>query len=187
MTKSKFSDLTTRQRRKAFAEEFQSALDRANTNASSLAREMELSYHRVHHWLSGRSMPSYQTVALIADHLGDDHLERIGISLNQRTCVNCKTQYLQQSPQGRSFLCSKTCRQENERVRSKGGVSFVKNAKIKNANPYKDAVDRFCASCEPGGMCRNGGCPLRPVSPLPLFHASQGMYASGGKRAVKSK
>lgn len=33
---------------------------------------------------------------------------------------------------------------------------------------YVAAVDTFCRSCEPEGRCRDGTCPLRPVSPLPL-------------------
>lgn len=30
------------------------------------------------------------------------------------------------------------------------------------------AVEAFCNGCEPEGVCRDAGCPLRPVSPLPL-------------------
>lgn len=30
------------------------------------------------------------------------------------------------------------------------------------------AVDAMCAGCEPLGVCRDGDCALRPVSPLPL-------------------
>jgi len=30
------------------------------------------------------------------------------------------------------------------------------------------AVEAFCNGCEPEGMCRDAGCPLRAVSPLPL-------------------
>lgn len=32
----------------------------------------------------------------------------------------------------------------------------------------QSAVDAMCADCEPLGVCRDGGCALRAVSPLPL-------------------
>lgn len=32
----------------------------------------------------------------------------------------------------------------------------------------QEAVDAMCAGCEPSGVCREGDCPLRPVSPFPL-------------------
>lgn len=185
MTKSKFVSMTNQQRRKAFAEEFRRALDRNNATASSLAQQLSLSYHRVHHWYSGRSLPSYQTVTLIAGFLGDDELERAGIALNQRTCANCGVEYLQQSPQGRSFLCSKKCRQENERVRTKSGKSSVARTKYTAVDVYLSSLEKFCRGCEPGGVCKNSDCALRPVSPLPLFSKAQAVMSSGGREIAK--
>jgi transcriptional regulator with XRE-family HTH domain len=33
---------------------------------------------------------------------------------------------------------------------------------------HRTAVAAMCAACEPEGRCRDGDCPLRSVSPLPL-------------------
>jgi len=33
---------------------------------------------------------------------------------------------------------------------------------------YAEAIDTMCRTCEPEGLCRDDGCPLRAFSPLPL-------------------
>lgn len=33
---------------------------------------------------------------------------------------------------------------------------------------YAEAIDTMCRTCEPEGLCRDGECPLRAFSPLPL-------------------
>lgn len=38
---------------------------------------------------------------------------------------------------------------------------------------HRAAVAAMCASCEPEGRCRDAGCALRPVSPLPLVRAEK--------------
>ena len=182
--------LSAKQRRLAFAAALSQAFDRNNTTSSTLAKELRISYHRVHYWAKGRSMPSYQMAMLIANHLSDDQFMRAVTELHKRTCVNCGSQYMQDSSQGRSFLCSPRCRVENERVRSKSGKSVISQAVFKEKNPYKLAVKKFCMGCEPSGVCVTASCALRPVSPLPLLSKSQAIFSSGGTTrnvAAKSK
>ncbi len=182
--------MTNKQRRSFFAKQLQVALDRNGLTAASLAAQLSLSYHRVHHWVKGRSMPSVQTIALIASHLGDDELSRAGIAASNRECKNCGVHYTSESSQGRSYLCSAECQRQNERVRSKSGRSMVKRKPDVEDQKYHLAVARFCNGCEPGGVCHTATCALRPVSPLPLFSKSQAIFGSGGThkvRAVKSK
>lgn len=190
MTKSRFISLSGKQRRLFFSSELKKSLDRNGMTAAQLASELSLSYHRVRHWVNGRSIPSYQTIALIANHLGDDELSRAGMSASHRVCANCGQEYTAQSTQGRSYLCSPRCKQENERVRSKSGRSSVVRAEYEAPKEYRLAVEKFCKECEPGGMCHNGSCALRPISPLPLFSKSQAVFSSGGTqrlRTAKSK
>ena len=186
MTKSKFVSMTNEERRDFFSAELRRALDRNGLTAAALAQQLSLSYHRVHHWVKGRSMPSLQTVALIADHLSDDELSRAGIAASNRECKNCGEFYTASSSQGRSYLCGRGCQLQNERVRQKSGSSMVKRNPDSSENKYRLAVANFCGACEPGGICRNGACELRPVSPLPLFSKSQAVFASGGTQRVSS-
>ena len=173
--------MTNKQRRDFFAAELRRALDRNGITAATLAQQLSLSYHRVHHWVKGRSMPSYQTISLIAHHLSDDELVRAGLSASNRICANCGSEYMQESSQGRSSLCSPRCRQESVRLRSKSGKSSVSRASYEIPKEYEIAVGKFCRQCEPGGVCHDGTCPLRSVSPIPLFSKSQAVFGSGAK------
>lgn len=38
----------------------------------------------------------------------------------------------------------------------------------KRRDERQDAIDAFCASCEPEGLCRTAECELRGFSPLPF-------------------
>jgi transcriptional regulator with XRE-family HTH domain len=181
MTKSKFVSMTNLQRRAFFSSELKRALDRNGITPSELADQLSLSYHRVRHWVKGRSMPCVQTIALIAEHLGDDELARAGISASHRTCANCGKEYTQDSAQGRSYLCSASCRRESERLRTKMGKSSVAQATFEVPKVYQIAVEKFCRACEPGGLCHDGKCPLRPISPIPLFSKSEAVFSSGAK------
>lgn len=190
MTKSKFVSMTNRQRRDFFSTELRRSLDRNGLTAATLAQQLSLSYHRVHHWVTGRSMPSLQTVAFIANHLSDDELSRAGIAVHNRECKNCGEIYTANSPQGSSKLCGRRCQRQNERVRQKSGRSMVKRNPDSYENKYRLAVANFCGGCEPGGICHNGSCDLRPVSPLPLLSKTEAVFASGGTQrinGVKSK
>jgi hypothetical protein len=44
---------------------------------------------------------------------------------------------------------------------------------------YQEATVAFCKSCEPLGVCRNDGCELREVSPLPYIPMSSATRRAG--------
>lgn len=60
---------------------------------------------------------------------------------------------------------------------------------------HVSAVEAFCNGCEPEGMCRDVGCALRPVSPLPMSQVrpvtmatkAPGRWASSEARAAHSE
>ena len=41
-------------------------------------------------------------------------------------------------------------------------------AELDRLSAHVSAVERMCVTCEPGGTCHDGKCPLRGVSPLRL-------------------
>ena len=167
------------QRRKYFAAELKKALDRNNLTISQLAREVGIKYDRVHHWVSGRSMPSIHVVQQICDALGDEEIMIAAVRVNTRICSNCSKEYVQESSQGRSFLCGADCRQQSNRLKEKTGKSSIQLTQYVAQDEYKLAVDEYCKGCEPAGICVTPQCALRPISPLPLFSKTEAVNGSG--------
>jgi len=167
------------QRRKYFAAELKKALDRNNLTAPQLAQEAGIKYSRVHHWVSGRSMPSIHVIQQICDLLGDEEIMIATVRVNTRICSNCSKEYIQESSQGRSFLCGPECRQQSNRLKSKIGKSSIQLAQYVPQDEYRLSVDAYCKGCEPAGVCVTPECALRPVSPLPLFSRTEAINGSG--------
>lgn len=179
MRKHQILALTEDQRRALFATAFAEFLDRNNTTAADVARHVGMQYQRVFKWLKGRAMPSIHVVHLICDAYGDDEIMRAAIKANTRKCASCRTDFLAEKPQGRKFLCGTECRRQSNRLLRKAGKSAVGMAEYKKEDPYPAAVDKFCKTCEPSGFCKTPSCPLRVVSPLPLFSKTEARNGSG--------
>lgn len=171
--------MTNTQRKEFFAEEFKKMLDRNNTTAAIISRQLGIKYSRLHHWLTARSMPSIHIVQTICDHYGDEEIMKAALLANTRKCSNCSKDYVQESSQGKSFLCSAECRNQSRRLLDKTGKSSVKSVQYIAENLYEKAVDAYCNGCQPAGICLTPECELRPVSPLPLFSASEAKNGSG--------
>lgn len=179
MTFKKVIGMTNLQRREYFASELKMALERNNLSLPALAREVGIKYSRVHHWATGRSLPSIHIVQKICDVLGDEEIMRAAIKANTRKCLNCGTDYVQESSQGRSSLCSARCRRQSNRLLSKTGKSSVTMAEYVAEDVYKKAVAAYCNGCQPAGICLTPECELRPISPLPLFSKSSAAFGAG--------
>lgn len=171
--------MTNSQRKEYFAEELKKMLDRNGTTLAALAKDVDVKYSRLHHWATARSMPSIHIVQQICDFLGDEEIMKAALLANTRKCSNCGKDYIQESSQGKSFLCSSECRSQNRRLRDKTGKSAVKSTEYIAENIYEKAIDAYCNGCQPAGICLTPECELRPVSPLPLFSASEAKNGSG--------
>jgi transcriptional regulator with XRE-family HTH domain len=179
MRKHQIFALTDAQRRMLFAKAFLAFLDRNNTTAADVARQVGIQYQRVFKWTKGRSMPSIHVVHLINDAYGDDELMKKAIVCNTRKCASCRKEFISDKPQGRKFLCGFDCQRESNRLLRKMGKSAIGLTEFTNRNLYAEAVDRFCNGCEPSGVCKTASCSLRVVSPLPLFSKSEARNGSG--------
>lgn len=171
--------LTEAQRRSLFAKAFLDFLNRNNTTAAEVARQVGIQYQRVFKWTKGKAMPSIHVVHLINDAYGDDELMRKAIVCNTRKCASCRKEFISEKPQGRKFLCGFDCQRDSNRLLRKMGKSAIGLTEFRARNLYSEAVDKFCNGCEPSGVCKTPTCSLRVVSPLPLFSKSEARNGSG--------
>ena len=185
MNERKVLSLTSPQRRELFSREFKKALDRANTTVPQLAKDLGLKYDRVRYWYTGRSFPSIHVIRQISDFLGDDEIGRVGVAVSTVRCACCKKNFVRESSQGESYLCSAECRTQSERLRTKMGKSSIGQQELQTPNLYLAAVTKFCRGCEPIGICKTPTCALRPVSPLPLFSKAEASKEVTSKWDIK--
>jgi len=177
--------MTNLQRRDYFSGELKKALDRNNTTISELSRDAKIKYSRLHHWATARSMPSIHAAQRIADFLGDEEIMQAAILVNTRKCSNCSKDYVQESSQGKSLLCSAECRAQNRRLLDKTGTSTIQSIEFIPESKYEKSISAYCNSCEPAGLCLTPECQLRSVSPLPLFSKTEARKGSGSNWSVE--
>jgi transcriptional regulator with XRE-family HTH domain len=121
---------------------------------ADVARATGLSLQIVYEYTSGRYLPRLEQAQLLSDALMCPVLVKIAKDERYRKCAlaTCHRPFWRHGPQK---FCSSACR-----ILAEKGVS------TRSPNPAQDAIDEMCRSCEPDGICRNDGCPLRSFSPL---------------------
>lgn len=134
---------------------------------------------------AGRFMPSIAYAVVLSEALHAPELLALCAKLRTRTCELCEREYVSMHRGGYpQRWCSVQCR-DTGRARESG--EFDKAWRLLRYDRWKrlavkrqGAVDAMCWDCEPEGACRTSGCPLRPVSPLPLIGAIRVPQAARG-------
>lgn len=150
-----------------FAEALRNAMTVAGYRPSQLARELGYAPTTVDNWLSRGTLPEITRLAAVADFLAAPHLVQIVMRATSRRCRRCHRRF-SASPRiaYKALYCSGACKRAVARAqKSRRGISArrVRTAKLERA------IAEHCRGCEPLGLCRDAGCALRPVSPLPLI------------------
>ena len=155
-----------------YADDLRRTMAWTGTSVRTLAATAGISKAYIQQILHARSMPRVVVAGRIAEALMAPRLAESIVKHRTRECSACGAPFVTDhfSPSRRRF-CSQRCRarQGNRDVRAVQRASL--GAEVVRLREelalYRPAVAAFCLACEPEGLCRDGACPLRPVSPLP--------------------
>lgn len=148
-----------------FAVELRKAQEKRNVTTRALAAALGMSQRHVVWWRYGRSLPYLASAARVADALDWPVLVDIVRRARGFTCRVCGRRGVSEGTGAPRRYCDEGCRTVARKARLEGRVPSIINAKLA---VYSDAVGSMCLDCNPGGLCRDATCALRPVSPLPL-------------------
>jgi transcriptional regulator with XRE-family HTH domain len=162
-----------------FSAELTRAMTKNAISIKALAKMTGINAQTISNLRRGINSPRPQTAALLADALHWDTLAQMTERARRRECPVCGRNYVTQHTDARRMrFCSRQCQQVDWRRNSPNG-DVRKRAKYEKKTTmllreYQAAVDAFCRSCESVDLiCRDSGCDLRPLSPLPLIQLSR--------------
>lgn len=122
----------------------------------------------VSEWCRGVRFPMLGMAPLIAEHLDAPGVADLIVAGHTLSCVVCARPVVHAQRTRTSRYCSPACKSTmHDRVRRASRID-AGTVERRRLTMYQEAVDAFCRSCEPEGLCRTPDCSLRPVSPLPL-------------------
>lgn len=149
----------------AFASELRKALGKRNVTQKALAATLDTVPRTVWYWATGRSLPYLNTATKIADALDWPMIVEI-VRLGRTTkCRACGRKMISEASNSTRVYCDEQCRRHGIKLGRQGAVPDARDTKIRRLTA---SIDAMCWTCEPTGVCSDGGCPLRLVSPLPL-------------------
>jgi DNA-binding XRE family transcriptional regulator len=123
-----------------------------------LARAIGTTERATYAYTKGQYVPGIDIAQRMADALNAPILVELARNDKRRKCQTCQRSFFVEK--GPRKFCTESCR----RVATKGGRRVL-------PDPRQDAIRAMCLGCEPEGVCRHDGCPLRPFSPLPFGEA----------------
>jgi hypothetical protein len=148
------------------ARQLRHAIDTRGLTMRQLGDMTNLDPQTISNAARGVSLPTFQTVARLAEALEWPLLLQLVAADRKRRCKVCRQQFVttHYRPDVRRF-CSKKC-QQVAWFRTRNHRSHdVASTRLRAA---QTAIEEFCNWHEPEGVCREADCPLRPFSPLPL-------------------
>ncbi|MBA3875618.1 MAG: hypothetical protein C0498_01555 [Anaerolinea sp.] len=145
-----------------FSRRLTAAIAARGTSHTQVGEALGVSRQRVREWTTG-ALPTVANAARLAEALADESLLVICREARTRACLSCGRSFLAENRRRR--FCGPVCGSINLALRGR-----VKTASLgeRRLGLLEGAVESFCVACEPALVCRDAGCPLRPVSPLPL-------------------
>lgn len=158
-----------------FAVELNRAMTKNRLTIKALAARTGIHAQTISNLRRGINSPRPQTASTLADALHCDALAHLTEQARRRTCPVCAKNYVTQHTDARRMrFCSRQCQQVEWRRHSPKGdhrqrASYEKKTTML-LREYQAAVESFCRACEPTDfICRDAGCALRPISPLPVI------------------
>lgn len=158
--------------------QFASALIEAMTardiNMRQLAARTGINVQTISNLRRGLNTPRPHTASALADALNWDSLAQMVMRDRSRTCRICRRTFItQHTDPNRMKWCSRKCQQVSwRRDAPKGDGRKRREYEKKTTMLLRDhqaAIEAFCRSCSPVDfICRDSGCELRGLSPLPF-------------------
>jgi hypothetical protein len=163
--------------RKAHAERFGRELDTAmrarRVGRRPLSAATGISESSLVNYRSGYNLPRHETAVALADSLGWPKLIEISREAREGRCPVDGRPFINEGGAPRIY-CSPECHRIATQLRDTGAPRRVLAVRFeRRLTVYQAAVEAFCRSCQPEGFCRDAGCQLRGVSPLPLPQADR--------------
>jgi hypothetical protein len=121
----------------------------------------------------GRGLPLHQTVLAICEEVGADHIVAMSIEMREKPCAICGSRFVDMSRRLNRTYCTTRCltlRRQRLLRDNRAREAMVGRNRLEM---YQAAVVAYCHGCEPQGICRDGECSLRPVSPLTFIPMSR--------------
>lgn len=152
---------------RAFTEAFTTAVAKSGLNLTQLGVALGCTRQNVRELQRGR-IPGPNVASRLAEALDQPELLRLAIKARGIHCAVCGQPATALTSRRR--YCSDACWRIGYTL-GRRAPSEVEMAILEELNGARSAIDAFCRSCEPEGVCRQAECPLRMMSPLPLVTA----------------
>lgn len=159
-------DLTRQGARRRFPGDLRRALVAYGVKQVELAASLGVRPTTVSEWCRGVRFPSMAQADGIAESLPG--LAHIVIAAHTVECIVCGRTTVHGKGNSRARYCGSDCKATDHSRRRREGSRDVGIVARHRLAQHQAAVLAMCRACEPEGMCRDAGCALRPVSPLPL-------------------
>lgn len=155
-----------------FAPELRRAMKARGFTQTALGRQTGYGSSNLSPAIAGRRLPSPEVVVRLAEALDWPALVERAIEERTSRCVLCGATFVRPAPGKRRVYCGRNCRRAAQARQSRDWrrtrtLTETRLTKDRLAL-HQEAVAAFCRQCEPEGQCRDAGCLLRPVSPLPM-------------------
>lgn len=164
------------------------ALSDGRVDLRDLVEASGISRDHLRKMIAGQVSGSLEAWTKVCDALDRPGLMAHIIPYFTRTCIVCTSPYVDSviRNEGSSRYrrtCSTRCGdtyanrmwQARNNQRSANRMTVVR----RRLELYQRLTVAFCKSCEPLGVCRNDGCELRGVSPLPFIPMSAATKRAG--------
>jgi hypothetical protein len=160
---------TKRDRAIRFGRELERAMRTRDVGARVVAEAVGSGRNSIRHWRDGRMLPRLDTARRLAEALDWPRLASLADELRRKACPIDGVTFVDDSGSDNRVYCAPDCQRVAEKRRI--GSTIDKRAAVaeRRLHAHTAAVAAYCAGCEPSGRCVTAECPLRPVSPLPLF------------------
>ncbi len=164
--------------RPSFASSLKRVMKNRKLDALQVAELVGVSRSTVSTWLAGPlHIPSPAVAARLAKALDAPYLASTAHSERDRTCDFCGTVFEALNRRSVARFCSSPCRTrwwhvkraQESRERRLDHLSMLRNQVEELTSEkatMKEAIRTHCNRCEPDGVCRDGSCDLREVSPF---------------------
>lgn len=150
-----------------------------NMTMKQLAAEVGITDRGLWALEHGRTFPRYTSACAIAEALNDPMLVDMIHNRRRKDCTICGKSFLNLSDTDRKVMCGSACKKVYQMRKTRSYEESYRENKMsqlvralsrteKAVKKLELAVTSMCQGCEPMGVCKDGGCPLRTVSPFPL-------------------
>lgn len=154
--------------RAVFAAELTRALVARRVEQRVIAEAVGIGRSHLSDVRRGYRFPIHETAVALAEVLDWPRLASLSLELRTRACVVCGAPFVDVSHQQTRVYCGHACWSTASKRRERGRRMDRSVVERHRLAAFQEAVDAFCRQCEPDAVCRDAGCRLRPVSPLPM-------------------